>query len=290
MEHDDAIKRSRFRGRSNLELLLGLGIVVLLLVLFLPRNPPPVVEYPPCVAAFTTGPSPLPLLKEFKSQAGQDRFVYEQFFVNKTEPGIFVEFGARDGVTHSNTYFFEHSLRWQGLLIEAADYETGNLTAERPRSLFLQAGICRNHSRVIFASTNKASGLGGVKAHFYPERYAQHVKQEKEIPCYTLEEVLVEAGLYKIDYMIVDTEGSEVDILQSLNFTLFWIDVLQVELVLLHKERKKALERLMEEKGYRFISALPLGFDTYDYVYKRTPAANERFLQAKKEGLKLAGF
>jgi hypothetical protein len=52
----------------------------------------------------------------FYSQAGQDRHVFQRFFSQAPagKSGVFVEFGARNGLKHSNTAFFELSLGWKG--------------------------------------------------------------------------------------------------------------------------------------------------------------------------------
>ena len=68
----------------------------------------------------------------FRSQAGQDRWIFENLMASNVEDvrnrgGFFIEFGARDGAEHSNTYFFEHFLGWNGLLIEASPSELGNI-------------------------------------------------------------------------------------------------------------------------------------------------------------------
>jgi hypothetical protein len=49
------------------------------------------------------------------------QYVYETFFRRRPElqgKGVFVEFGAEDGVFNSNTYFFEKVLKWRGVLVE----------------------------------------------------------------------------------------------------------------------------------------------------------------------------
>ena len=51
------------------------------------------------------------------SQHGQDKFLNEQIFKGK-KSGIFLEVGAHDGISFSNTYFFEKNLNWKGICIE----------------------------------------------------------------------------------------------------------------------------------------------------------------------------
>ncbi|MGL4348372.1 MAG: FkbM family methyltransferase [Chlamydiales bacterium] len=60
---------------------------------------------------------PSVIFSEYYSQYGQDQFVNENFFKNRTK-GIFVDIGAHNGISLSNTYFFEKELDWTGICIE----------------------------------------------------------------------------------------------------------------------------------------------------------------------------
>ena len=75
----------------------------------------------------------------FRSQAGQDLYVYERFFRHRPGPGVYLEFGARDGVAHSNSYAFEQR-GWRGFCVEPTD-EFHRLVRNRP-------GCCNYHGAV----------------------------------------------------------------------------------------------------------------------------------------------
>ena len=53
----------------------------------------------------------------FYSQVGQDRFLLENFFRGR-RGGVFLDIGAYDGETLSNTLFFEKTMGWTGLCVE----------------------------------------------------------------------------------------------------------------------------------------------------------------------------
>lgn len=79
------------------------------------------------------------ILPEFASQwvrgqGGQDVYMYETHFHKLTEPGLFVEFGARDGIADSNTYLYEKAFNWTGVMIEAVYHDFQYLAANRPRA------------------------------------------------------------------------------------------------------------------------------------------------------------
>ena len=50
----------------------------------------------------------------YKSQFGQDKFLNENIFKNKRN-GVFIDIGAHDGITYSNSYVFEKQLDWTGI-------------------------------------------------------------------------------------------------------------------------------------------------------------------------------
>lgn len=59
----------------------------------------------------------LSLKSQFYSQAGQDKYLIENIYKNK-EKGFFIDIGAHDGITYSNTYYLEKELGWSGICIE----------------------------------------------------------------------------------------------------------------------------------------------------------------------------
>lgn len=54
---------------------------------------------------------------KYKSQYSQDKFLNENFFKNKKN-GVFIDIGAHDGITMSNSFFYEKQLGWDGLCVE----------------------------------------------------------------------------------------------------------------------------------------------------------------------------
>ena len=63
---------------------------------------------------------------EYKSQHKQDEFVVNYFKGKKN--GVFVDIGAHDGITLSNTYVLEKELGWTGICVEPMDHEYKKLT------------------------------------------------------------------------------------------------------------------------------------------------------------------
>ena len=190
----------------------------------------------------------------FMSQAGQDRYVFEQFFQDKRD-GVFVDIGAFDGLLGSNSYFFEKSLGWRGLLVEASARWCERATGQRACPV-VHAVIGAEDGEAEFlevlAGYTQMSGLidsyrpgvlDRVRAH------SEHQERLTRVPVRTLDGLLAEHDLSHIDYCSIDVEGAERAILESLDFDRLDIQVMSLENGTTDPSRGYA--QLLEPHGYR---------------------------------------
>lgn len=95
-----------------------------------------------------------------------------------------------------------------------------------------------------------------IKKHNYNENTIQHI----DVPAYTLNKLLEKHSLYKIDYLFLDIEGIDMEVLESIDFSTYDIKRLQIEH--LHIDANK-LHSFMTSKGYRSTNGIDYyGFDT----------------------------
>ena len=70
-------------------------------------------------------------------------FLMQRFFRQPVAlRGVFVDVGAFDGHTHSNTKTFEEAFKWRGICIEPSPPNFGDLTQRRPRCTNYNAAVC----------------------------------------------------------------------------------------------------------------------------------------------------
>lgn len=200
---------------------------------------------------------------EFHSQFDQDRYLYQKFFKEKRN-GIFVDIGAHDGVTFSNTYFFEKTMGWTGICIEPIP-EVFECLKNARDALCIQGCISSHQGTVPFLRIKGDSEmLSGILNNYDPE-HLNRVQKELEayggsaeiitVLCYDLTTLLLSQGLSHIDYMSIDTEGGELEILKSLDFQSIEVEVIDVENNLGTDRFKDFLEPL----GYKRV--IKLGVD-----------------------------
>lgn len=132
--------------------------------------------------------------------------------INKTG-GFFVELGANDGLFQSNTSFFEKEMKWSGLLIEPSlkGYELCKIN--RPNSICLNYACVSNEYKKDyilgdFKNNNPMASIEGMRGGKGP-----FVKVKTS----TLEQILDEKNILEIDFLSLDTEGYELEILKGLN-------------------------------------------------------------------------
>jgi FkbM family methyltransferase len=190
-------------------------------------------------------------------QFGQDQFVNETFFKNKQQ-GVFVDIGAFDGTTISNTFFFEKELNWTGICIEPHPDSFKELVKAR-RCICINGCIAPQSGTEQFLYISAPAVLSGL-FNTYDPRHVARIYQEVQacngkakliqMPCYTFNEVLQTHGIKHVDFLSLDTEGGEYDILESIDFSLCPIDVITVE----DNYDDPRFAQLLEGKGYRLAS------------------------------------
>lgn len=173
---------------------------------------------------------------EYRSQLGQELEV-DKIFKGKLN-GLYVDIGAYDGITFSNTAFFEFERNWKGLLFEPIPEIFQRCKANRPNSISINAAVTdfNGYDKFIVADVVQDHlMLSGIKKNLDPRhidrinKTAKKENKEIDVKTYKLSTVLNSFPIFNIDYLSIDTEGSEKDILNSIDFKKFHIKVISVE-------------------------------------------------------------
>lgn len=153
---------------------------------------------------------------KFYSQIQQDE-IYIKYISGK-KYGYFVDIGANDGTTFSNTKTLEESLEWKGLLIEANPVAFAKCATSRLQPSVWKA-VYNKKSVLPFRSPDDTL-IGGLNRHLCSKQELAYTNQGQvystfDVPADTLINILKENNAPKtIDYCSIDTEGSEFEILE----------------------------------------------------------------------------
>ena len=165
--------------------------------------------------------------------------------------GFFVEFGATDGVKFSNTFALETRLGWRGVLAEPARIWYPALRRNRAcfiddRCVWTTSGetLMFNQPAIAAHSTIDAYSAGDSLSDTRTDG------QRYEVTTVSLNDLLAHWNApRRIDYLSIDTEGSELDILRALDFGAWEIRLLTVEHN--HTPKRGEIHDFLASKGYR---------------------------------------
>lgn len=163
------------------------------------------------------------LFNHSKSQLSQDLFVL--FFSDFKRNGYFVEFGAASGVELSNTYLLEKEYGWSGILVEPFPYWHKSIAKNRSCQI--------DHSCIASKSGDRYAVIGSAAPE---ESFIREVLEgDGELNCpqvlsLSLNDLLEKYNAPKIiDYISIDTEGGEFEILEAFNFNRYRVNIFTVE-------------------------------------------------------------
>ena len=203
------------------------------------------------------------------SDRGQDRWIIDEVFPQRTG-GFFLELGAADGFSESNTYVLEKRYGWHGICIEPhpALFDLMVNRYKRSCECVPFAVDCEKGS-VEFVLAGQTSGLVTDESDNSPSRRPQLIDAArargriKVVEALPLAELLDMYSAPKvIDYFSFDVEGLETRILRGFPFDRYTFLAITIE------RPTPELNALLFRHGYHFVrNSL---YDTF-YVHEALP-------------------
>ena len=191
-----------------------------------------------------------------KAQLFQDLFTL--FIHNEKKNGTYLEFGATNGVELSNSFSLEKHFGWTGVLAEPSPQWHSELFKNRPNTKIITECIYTETGKKMDFFVSDRGVLSTLEE--FKESDIQSLPGNTNarnasgytctVDTISLNDVILKyfAGV-KIDYMSVDTEGSELLILQNFDFSKYAPKVVTVE----HNftQSQKALDELFAKNNYQ---------------------------------------
>jgi hypothetical protein len=181
-------------------------------------------------------------LQDFHGQIGQDKWITGVVFPGVAD-GYFVDVGSWDAILFSNSKALE-DLGWEGVCVDPfpANWR------DRRCQLFREVAYSEPGEVVRFRT---AGGLGGIDEHI--DKWKELVKDEPvvEFTTTTLADILKRSRAPRfIHYVSIDTEGSELEILQGFPFDSHEVGAFSIEHNF-EEPKRSQIRALLEARGYR---------------------------------------
>ena len=181
------------------------------------------------------------------SQVGQDLYVIETVY-NKKQKGFFVDGGASHGVNLSNTCLLERDYGWIGICVEPNPNFFAKLIKNRMAKCLSCAAYSEGDKEFEFTVAGVLSGIS---------RHIDHHKSTLKNPTITvktktLTTILDECQAPRfIEYLSLDTEGSELEVLKGIDFGKYIFGFITVEHNWI-EPRRTEMKKLLLNNGYLF--------------------------------------
>tara|TARA_B100000989_G_scaffold278203_1_gene239763 strand:+ start:11606 stop:12403 length:798 start_codon:yes stop_codon:yes gene_type:complete len=182
--------------------------------------------------------------EESNSQNFQDLFICWK--LKNQRHGVFVEFGADDGILNSNSFLLEKKFGWSGLLVEPNPYIQKVLRKNR---------ACNIANYIISSKSNKGIKFESRKDRQQSEVYkgGNILSNSKifKIESITLNDLLEKNKIKKaFELLSIDVEGNELEVLKGFDLK-YWEPMMIIIEHNYDKDKMRKITKIFEERGYK---------------------------------------
>ena len=164
------------------------------------------------------------------AQFNIDNIILEYF--NNKKDGFFVEVGVCDPIDQNNTYLLEKN-GWKGILIEPLTRFNDLYAALRPNSIVENFAMVSKDYPLDYIYFNNSTGIDGgftsTVSEVESSRFPIRPQPKGTVKCDTLENILIKNGVKDIDFLTIDVEGYEINVMNGIDISKFNIEVILIE-------------------------------------------------------------
>ena len=189
------------------------------------------------------------------SQFGEEKFILS--FFDKGYKGKFVDIGCFHPTRHNNTYEMYKS-GWYGINIDLNPLTIDLFNFARKKDININAAISNNEENKTLYFVDELNTQNTLEANHLLFLKNHHNLKEEEISEQTiktrrLDKILDSYNFNEIDFMNIDVEGHELNILNSIDFLKYKIKFICIEMIDHNDQAKLINEKLnviLERNGY----------------------------------------
>jgi FkbM family methyltransferase len=187
---------------------------------------------------------------KFYAQYGEDRVLWRLYRGKKD--GVCVEVGGFDGETFSNTLTFEEC-GWRAIIVEPMPDYANRIRARRPgASVFpCAAGAAAGETTLVIAhGAEPLSTTTPDPLHLNRIEQLGGTTEKVKVAVRPLNDMLEEAKVSQINFITIDVEGGELDVLEGFDFSRWLPDICIIEIG--NIDKRNGIHEAMAAQNYRY--------------------------------------
>jgi FkbM family methyltransferase len=164
----------------------------------------------------------LPLAERFgrdkNSRYGEEWIIRDYF--NDQRDGVFVDVGANHHQRESNSYYLETKLGWRGIAVEPQTKFAADYARHRPKTIFVPLFVSDKSDHVVTMYVPGNDLIASTDKSFVEHEGGKDAK-EVRVKTATLDDILTRHGIDQIDFLSVDVELHEPEVLRGFSIDRF---------------------------------------------------------------------
>jgi FkbM family methyltransferase len=186
----------------------------------------------------------------FFAQYGEDRVLWQLY--NGKKNGVCVEVGGFDGETFSNTLVFEEC-GWRTIIVEPMPHYAKKIQTRRPSATVFSCAAGASSGEAVLLVAHGAETLSTTTrdpVHLERIEKLGASTEEFRVEVRTLNHMLEEANVVKINFITIDVEGGEADVLKGFDFSRWLPEICIIEIG--DAQKRDGLHKTLKTHGYRY--------------------------------------
>ena len=148
------------------------------------------------------------------------------YFKNKYN-GFYVDVGCQNPISNNNTYLLHKNKNWKGINIDLDSENIKLFNLARPNDINVNEALSSSAKDVDLYYYHKKSSINTISKEI-ADRQEAKVKQIKRISTTTLDLILEKHNIQKIDYLSIDVEGHEFEVLNGFNIQKYHPEIVSI--------------------------------------------------------------
>lgn len=177
----------------------------------------------------------------------QDYYVYTRHFKHLHRRGSYIDIATNNPITGSNTFIFDVCLGWEGVCVEANPTYLDRIRIVRNCHIVPTCVSDEDGQKVSFALAGGVGGILETNKHAANWKKNHVERQMMNLTCRSMASVQREKQMREVDFLSLDVEGHELNVLKGFEWDELKINVITVEI---STDTLADIEAFLNKRGY----------------------------------------